>query len=218
MQTAASPAAPLVSLARPEGLGAAVWIVVGMSALLAFSALGLLAGDVANEKLRTTMAARLPGGPEGTQAEQFLTQQRRIADLARPAHAMSVGALSLAAAIWGGICAFRLHKRRADAVPLFSAAAIAIVAMEGVSAVQGVQLQQHMRPLMTEIMNNLERVPHRNASAPMLNMISGALSGVSTVAIFTTIGWAAAKIVVCLYALHCARTPAVRAWIASAAD
>jgi hypothetical protein len=213
MQPSPASAVAPVRLGKPDGVSAAVWIVIGISALMAFNALGLLAGGGAAEKMQALFTPRMDGRVPQPDLERFQANQRNILAAARPVDAVPVGAVALATAIAGIICAIRLNQGRRNAVAWFSHVTIAICAIEVITIVQGIQIQRRMQPFMTQLMNDIPRGPHPAQSAPIVNMMTKAISGMTVMAMVMAVGFGLAKIGVCLYARLCARKPAVAAWI-----
>ncbi len=214
MQPYAAPAAPP---RKPEGVGAAVWIVVILSAFLLWSGFGLLAAQAVSENLQamqSQMASRMTPQVPPAEQERMLAFQHAIMAAARPDFAGPAGALGLVVGIAGIVCAVRLHKRRRDAVVWLSQVTIAIVVLEVISILQSLQVQRRIQPLMAEFMKAIPQGTHPEQTAQVQSFMNTAMSGVSILAVSFTLGWGLAKIVACLYARHAARKPAVQAWLA----
>jgi len=217
MQPSSSPVAPLVRPGKPDGVSAAVWIVIILSGFLAFSGFGLLAAGALTGKMQemqSQMSARMPSEAPRAELERMMASQRAIMAASRPDFAAPVGLLSLAVAAAGIVCAIRLNKRRPDAVGWFQHVTIAITALEVIGVLQGLQVQRRIQPLLADLMNNLPHGPHPERAAPFMDWMTTAMSGVSVMTLVYTIGWGLAKIGVCLFARYRAGSPAVRAWIA----
>jgi hypothetical protein len=221
MQPTAASAVPVVRTGKPDGVNAAVWIVIVLSALLAWNAFGLLAAGAVTEKvqqMQAQMESRMRVNGPRAEFDRMLQHQREIMAAARPDFAMPVGVLALVVAVAGIVFAIRLNKRRADALVWFQSVAIAIVVLEVVSIFQGLQVQRRIQPLMTEMMNSMANLPHGQHAErvePVMKMMNTAMAGVSMMTLVFTVGWGLAKIAVCIFARHRAGSSAVRAWLSS---
>jgi hypothetical protein len=166
------------------------------------------------QSLQAQMTVRSGGHAPPPEFERMMELQRAMLAAARPDFAVPVGALGLVVAIAGIVCAVRLNQRRRDSAVWFSYVTIAIVALEVISVFQSLQVQRRVQPLMAQFMASIPKVGPSEQVAPFTNMMTNAISGMSAVVLFFTVGWGLAKIIVCLYARHAASKPAVRAWLA----
>jgi len=216
MQPSTAPLDPTLRPRKPEGVTGAVWIVIILSAFMAWSGAALLVAQGLTEKIQSMQAQMVrPGGhTPPAEVERMMELQRAMMAAARPDFAAPAGALGLLVAIAGIVCAVRLNKRRRDSATWFSYVTIAIVALEVISVVQGLQVQRRMQPLMAQFMASIPQLGPSERAAPVLNMMNSAMSGVSAMTLIFTVGWGLAKIVACLYARYAASKPAVRAWLA----
>jgi hypothetical protein len=218
MQPSIQPLDPALRPRRPAGVTAAVWIAVGLAVFLVFSALnGVLGATVSNklQDMQGTLTPRRTRGLPAEQAERMRAMQRRMTEAARPDQAVPVALVSLVVAGWTFVAAFRLHRGSANAAPWFTHAMIALALVEIIGLIQAVRVQQRLRPIMAEMMDSIPRAAHaRPEASHLLNFVTGTMKSVATVSMMMGIAWAGAKIVVCLYARHCANKPEVRAWTA----
>ena len=91
---------------------------------------------------------------------------------------------------------------------------IAIVALEAIGALQSLQVQRRVQPLMAELMSTIPQLAPSGQVPPFVKTMTSALSGVSAMPLVFTCGWGLLKIFACLYARQAARKPAVQAWVA----
>jgi hypothetical protein len=199
---------------KPDGVDVAVWIMVGLSALLLLGGLGA-GGMIVAGGMPPTFGGRRAKSPDET-VERMLTSQRHMLEAARMAHATPVGLVCLAMGAAGFVAAFRVHRRRPGAVRWFSRIAIAMIPLDVVTGIQGFIVQRQMQPAMAEFMNSMPRGPNPQQTAPFIDLMTGMFSGFAFMTLVMTIGWSIIKIAGSLYVYHCVRKPAAQAWLASA--
>jgi hypothetical protein len=202
-----SPAAPG---GKPPGLTTAIAIAIVLAAFDGLSTLWGLAGHTTVEQMRDTITARLPSGLSAHAGEQLARVQARMMELVDQRLAMAMAVITLPVAIWVVVAAIRLKQGKRGAVPWFSRAMVALAAIEVVHLAHAIYMQRAMRPFMTELIDI--GMPVNKDAAKMMETMRSFLELVLIGGLLFGVAVAAAKVFACLYARHCARQPAVRAW------
>jgi len=206
------------ALPKPAGVTGAVVIALVLAAWEAVSAVWAIAGSSTFDGVQDFLATRLPVGDLGEARERLSRIQAAVTSVAKPEHTFALAALTLPVAAWAIVAALRLNKGKPRSARWFAHAVTALVVVEVVQMAYAVHLYRTMQPLLTELFNaslpSASSLPANVDPAEIVRTMQSLLQVVTVSSTVLALGFAAAKVFVCLYARHCARKPEVLAWTA----
>jgi len=200
---------------KPAGITAAIVIAILLAAWEAVSAIVGLAGSSALEGVQDALT-RLPIGNAGEARAQLARLQEVITAAVTPQQRLALAALTLPVSALTIVAAVRLNKGKRHSARWFAHAVTALAAVEVIQLVLAVHLNRTMQTLMSELLGASipppATLPANVDPTELVRTMQTVVQVVTITGMVLGLGFAAGKIVACLYARHCARKPAAMLW------